>query len=90
MVLYRKERKKKNGTQKKKSSATSAPESSDLRAEIEKRACEIWLNEGGGHGMDLDHWLRAESELAALQLGRQREASATLLLLPVIARRLCF
>jgi len=37
--------------------------SPDLRSEIEKRAYEIWLNEGGGHGSDLDHWLEAEREL---------------------------
>src|ERR1700722_12067669 len=52
----------KNGTRKKINN-TAKPESSDLRVEIEKRAHEIWLDEGGGHGHDLDHWLRAEREL---------------------------
>jgi len=66
----------KNVTQKKKSHAAAAPKSPNLRAEIEKRAYEIWLNEGGCHGCDLDHWLRAERELAGLPLDRQRELSA--------------
>ncbi len=64
----------KNGTRKKISN-TAKPESSDLRAEIEKRAHEIWLNEGGGPGNDLDHWLRAERELAG-GISTHNEASA--------------
>ena len=64
----------KNGTRKKLNN-TAKPESSDLRAEIEKRAHEIWLNEGGGQGNDLDHWLRAELELAG-GTGTQNETSA--------------
>jgi hypothetical protein len=63
----------KNGTQKK---TASAPASSVLRARIEKRAYEIWLSEGGGHGGDVDHWLRAERELAGLPHGKQKETSA--------------
>ena len=59
----------KNGTRKKANNATASPESPDLSAEIAKRAYEIWLNEGAGHGRDLDHWLRAERELAGLTLG---------------------
>jgi hypothetical protein len=62
----------KNGTRKKTNSAPASPESPDLRAE---RAYEIWLNMGGGHGCDLDRWLRAERELAVAPLGRQKEAS---------------
>jgi len=65
----------KNGTRKKTNSAPASQESSDLRAQVEKRAYEIWLNEGGGHGCDLDHWLRAERELAVAPVGRQKEAS---------------
>jgi len=59
----------KNGTRKKTNNATAAPGSPDLSAEIAKRAYAIWLNEGAGHGRDLDHWLRAERELAGLRLG---------------------
>ena len=59
----------KNGTRKKTNNATASPESPDLSVEIAKRAHEIWLNEGAGHGCDLDHWLRAERELAGLPLG---------------------
>jgi len=61
-----------NETRKKTNRAPASPESPDLRAEIEKRAYTIWLNDGGGHGRDLDHWLRAESELAELQLARAK------------------
>jgi len=63
----------KNGTRKKTNRAS--PESPDLRAEIEKRAHEIWLHEGGGHGHDVDHWLRAERELSG-GTRTQNEASA--------------
>jgi hypothetical protein len=56
----------KNERRKKTNSANASPESPDLRAEIARRAYEIWLSEGAGHGGDLDHWLRAESELAGL------------------------
>jgi hypothetical protein len=66
----------KNRTQKKKSNTPASPESPDLRAEVEKRAYQIWLNEGSGHGSDLDYWLRAERELAGSPFDRPREASA--------------
>ena len=64
----------KNGTRKN-TNNTAKPESSDLHAEIEKRAHEIWLNEGGVHGNDLDHWLRAELQLTG-GTGTQKEALA--------------
>ena len=66
----------KNGTRKKTSGAPTPLESSDLRVEIAKRAYEIWLNEGGGHGSDLNHWLQAERELAGPVPDTQKEASA--------------
>jgi len=47
-----------------------------LRTEIERRAYEIWLKEGGDHGNDLDHWLRAERELTGVPPSTEREASA--------------
>jgi hypothetical protein len=31
--------------------------------EIRRRAYELYLERGGGHGMDFDDWLRAEQEL---------------------------
>jgi len=65
----------KNGTRKK-IIKIARPGSPDLRAEVEKRAYEIWLNEGCLHGKGLDHWLRAEYELAGPQSGTQKEASA--------------
>ena len=61
----------KNGTRKKIDSGLDSPETRDLRAEVEKRAYEIWLNEGGRHGCGLDHWLRAEREAGSGTLGRQ-------------------
>ena len=66
----------KNGTRKETKNATAAPASPNLSAEIAKRAYEIWLKEGAGHGRDLDHWLRTERELAGLPLGGPGQASA--------------
>jgi len=54
----------KNGMRKKTNSPIASPKSQDLRTEIARRAYEIWLSEGAEHGCDLDHWLRAERELA--------------------------
>ena len=62
----------KNETRKKPNNSTNSQESPDLSVEIAKRAYEIWLNEGGAHGGDLDHWLRAERECE----DRQKKASA--------------
>jgi len=39
----------KSGTRKKTNSAIASSESPDLRAEIAKRAYEIWLKERAGH-----------------------------------------
>ena len=61
----------KNDTRKKTNNAAAFPEFPHLRAEIARRAYQIWLNEGAGHGFDLDHWLRAERELAGLPLWRE-------------------
>ena len=66
----------KNETRKKTNNATTSPESPNLRGKIAQRAYEIWLNEGSVHGCDLDHWLRAERELAGLPLGGQSKALA--------------
>ena len=66
----------KNGTRKKGNNVPASRESPDLRAGIEKRAYEIWLNEGGSHGSDLDHWLQAERELTGVPLRAERETSA--------------
>ncbi len=60
----------KNVERKKVANVPASAHPRDLRAEVEKRAYEIWLNEGGGHGCDLDHWLRAEREVAVPPLGR--------------------
>lgn len=34
------------------------------KSEIAMRAYQIWASEGCPEGRDLDHWLRAETELA--------------------------
>jgi hypothetical protein len=39
-------------------------------SEIQELAYKIWLEEGCPHGRDLDHWLRAESEVILLNLYR--------------------
>jgi len=36
----------------------------DRRSEIEQRAYFIWKREGQPDGMALEHWLRAEAEVA--------------------------
>lgn len=36
-----------------------------MNSSVERRAYEIWEQEGRPHGLDLDHWLRAEAELAS-------------------------
>ena len=66
----------KNGTPKKANSILASLESPDLRAEIEKRAYEIWLNEGGNHGSGLDHWLQAERQLTGVPPSTEKETLA--------------
>ena len=66
----------KNGTRKRMNSSTATPESRHMSGEIAKRAYEIWLSEGAGHGCDLDHWLRAERELTGLPLGSSKKPQA--------------
>lgn len=38
-----------------------------VRLKIEHRAYEIWVSEGSPNGCDLDHWLRAEAEVASAE-----------------------
>ncbi len=38
-----------------------------LRPKIEQPAYEIWQSEGNPQGCDVDHWLRAEAEIAPSQ-----------------------
>ena len=64
-------------TRKKTDRAPASPDPLDLRAEIEKRAYAIWLNECGGHGRNIDHWLRAKSEIAELQLARAKAGASS-------------
>lgn len=37
------------------------------RTDITKAAYRIWEAEGRPHGKDLDHWLKAEAEVAAME-----------------------
>jgi hypothetical protein len=38
-----------------------------LHEQITLRAYELFLHEGGGHGRDVHHWLRAEQEVLESQ-----------------------
>ena len=38
-----------------------------VRLKIEHRAYEIWVSEGSPNGCELDHWLRAEAEVASAE-----------------------
>jgi len=51
-----------------KSSRIPSPDTAPpLHEQITLRAYELFLHEGGGHGRDVHHWLRAEQELLASQ-----------------------
>ena len=39
--------------------------------EVARRAYEIFLNRGGGHGRDFDDWLEAEREVGARAARRE-------------------
>ena len=43
---------------------TANPMVVDLNAKIAERAHRLWESEGQPHGRAVDHWLRAEAELA--------------------------
>jgi hypothetical protein len=45
--------------------------SQDMRTEIAKRAYAIWESEGRLNGRDLEHWLRAESEVGSKSTTRK-------------------
>lgn len=47
-------------------------ENEEQRSRIAERAYELFLEEGCGHGNDLEHWLRAEQEI--LRDGEVEEA----------------
>ena len=49
----------------------------DIDAAIRSRAYEFWQADGESHGRDLDHWLRAESEVSALTAPAQPPARKT-------------
>ena len=46
-------------------------------SEIQTRAYQIWEQEGRPDGRDIDHWLRAESELSAPSCGRRTKPGTT-------------
>ena len=43
----------------------------DLDERIRRRAYELWEREGRPEGHALDHWRRAEAEVAGVQPGRE-------------------
>ena len=63
----------KRETRKKTNDAAVFPKAHDSSGAIASRAYDIWLNEGGSHGRDLEHWLQAERELA----GEPRQETGT-------------
>ena len=54
----------------------TAPAKSSLRAEIERRAYELWEAEGRPGGRDQSHWYRAEQELAQARGRAAKRTSA--------------
>lgn len=40
--------------------------SSEAKTLVEKKAYQLWQEDGCAHGRDMMHWLRAEQELAAM------------------------
>jgi|GraSoiStandDraft_37_1057305.scaffolds.fasta_scaffold167709_2 hypothetical protein len=55
--------KMKNRNQKKTNGASHAGDRVDLRAQIEKRAYDLWLADSCRDGNHLNHWLQAEREM---------------------------
>jgi len=55
------------------SEAQATPEQNVLRPNIELRAYEIWVHEGCPEGHDVEHWLRAETEI--VREGAEPEAA---------------
>ena len=53
----------KNRTQMKTGTNGSSRNQADVRAQIEARAYQLWLADGGRHGNDLRYWLQAEREV---------------------------
>jgi len=52
------------------------PESgSPVRVKVELRAYEIWVREGCPSGHDVDHWLQAETEIAAEEVADTEQAA---------------
>jgi hypothetical protein len=52
--------------------ARAALPKASLRAEIERRAYELWEAEGRPGGRDQSHWYRAEQELAQSRISAPR------------------
>ena len=48
---------------------------SDREARIRERAYQIWVEEGRVHGKQVEHWRRAEHELAQEEEGTAKPAS---------------
>lgn len=44
----------------------------DFETRVRERAYALWQQEGGGEGRALDHWSRAEREIAAMQEAMRR------------------
>lgn len=55
------------------SDTDTIPASEMMHLRIEQRAYQIWEDEGCPAGCELDHWLRAESEIAAVEAAADLE-----------------
>jgi len=63
----------KNGNRKKTNGASQAADRVDLRAQIEKRAYELWQADDCSYGNDLNHWLQAECEVVNTVAPQRKE-----------------
>lgn len=57
----------KTGNRKNTKPVSTASKNSDLRAQIESRAYDLWLADGRRNGNDLNHWFQAERELLSVR-----------------------
>ena len=64
-------------------SDSEPPRRDPLTEAIARRAYELFLERGGGHGHDLDDWLQAERELLETARTREKKGSAEIAKNPI-------
>jgi Protein of unknown function (DUF2934) len=55
----------------------SKPNKDEIESKVRERAYGFWEAEGRLHGRDVEHWLRAETELSLPKKPRVRKTVAT-------------